>query len=117
MCSSDLEGNEQAIRRIIQNVIKNGLDHGNKEICISLRKEDKYAVLDFRNRMAENEVIDTEKIFERFYKADEARSRNSTGLGLSIAKGFVQKMGGHICAEAKGGWFMVSIYMKLKSAA
>ena len=82
-------GNEQAIRRSIQNIIKNGLDHGRKEICISLKKEKEYAILVFKNKMNENDVVDTDKIFERFYKVDEARSKNSTGLGLSIAKGFL----------------------------
>lgn len=106
-------GNEQAIRRIIQNVVKNGLDHGNREISISLRKENNDAILIFKNQMAETQQIDTEKIFERFYKADEARSKNSTGLGLSIAKGFLEKMDGAIFAEVDNGWFTIRIQMKL----
>lgn len=107
-----VSGNEQAIRRTVQNIIKNGLDHGNKEISISLKTEGNNAVLVFRNKMSENEVIDTERIFERFYKADEARSKNSTGLGLSIAKGFIEKMNGNIHAAVEGEWFSITIRMK-----
>ena len=35
--------------------------------------------------------IDVDKVFERFYKADEARSISSSGLGLSIAKELVRE--------------------------
>lgn len=106
-------GNEQAIRRSIQNIVKNGLDHGNQEIFISLKKEEKDAILIFKNKMAEDEQIDIEKIFERFYKADEARSKNSTGLGLSIAKRFLEKMHGEIFAEVDQGWFTIRIQMQV----
>lgn len=104
-----VSGNEPGIRRTIQNIVKNGLDHGNKEIHISLWKEEKEAVLIFKNKISEADAIDTDRIFERFYKADEARSKNSTGLGLSIAKGFMEKMGGSIGAETEGGWFSIWI--------
>ena len=38
------------------------------------------------------EKIEVEHVFDRFYKADEARSRSSTGLGLSIAKELTERM-------------------------
>ena len=49
------------------------------------------------------------RVFERFYKADKARSKSSTGLGLSTAKGFVEKMHGEIAAEIKEDWFCIKI--------
>ncbi len=106
-------GNEVAIRRVIQNVVKNGLDHGNKKIFITLKRENQYATLIFKNQVEGHEQIDTEKIFERFYKADEARSKNSTGLGLAIAKGFLEKMNGLILAEVEKDWFTITIQMKM----
>ena len=57
--------------------------------------------------------IDLQRVFERFYKADEARSKNSTGLGLSITKGFVLKMNGEISAQMKGDWFSIHISFPL----
>ena len=48
-----------------------------------------------------------ERLFERFYTVDKSRSNGSTGLGLTIAKEFVEKMGGSIEAELEDGRWLV----------
>lgn len=106
-------GNEQGLKRMICNIIKNGLDHGRKKIRISLKEENGQAILSFRNQTDHPEEIDVEKVFERFYKADEARSRNSAGLGLSIAKEFVLRMDGSIRAALEENWFVIEVTFPL----
>ena len=104
-----IQGNEPGLRRVIQNIIKNGLDHGEKSIKIQLSQVNDGVWLKISNRVANPEDIDTSQVFERFYKADAARSKNSTGLGLSIAKELVIRMNGRIDAKVEGDVFGIEI--------
>ena len=104
-----IHGNRQGLRRVIQNVIKNGLDHGEKQISIELERNQNQAVLRISNQVAHSEQINIAHVFERFYKADAARSKTSTGLGLSIARGLVKRMNGEIGAKIEENEFIVEM--------
>lgn len=116
--------NTQALKRVFQNVIKNGLVHGKSDIEIKLYTIDsgKNAGLDRENKVVnivvsntidDPENIDTSQVFERFYKADEARSVTSSGLGLSIAKELVERMGGKINAQIEDNRFCINISYRI----
>ena len=102
-----IHGNRQGLRRVIQNVIKNGLDHGEKKISIVLERDQNQAVLRISNQVTHPEQINIDQVFERFYKADVARSKTSTGLGLSIAKELVKRMNGEISAKTEKNEFII----------
>lgn len=106
-------GNSKAFKRVVQNIIKNALEHGKEKISISLHKEGEEAVIIFANEAEGTDMTDPEKVFDRFYKGDEARSKNSSGLGLSIAKGFITKMGAQIGAEFEDGLFSVTVRFRV----
>ena len=61
------------------------------------------------SRVAHSEQINIDHVFERFYKADAARSKTSTGLGLSIARGLVKRMNGEIGAKIEENEFIVEM--------
>ena len=104
-----ITANAQALRRVFQNVIKNALVHGQNSICIQMKQKNKIVHILVSNDVKNPDDIDVDKVFERFYKADEARSISSSGLGLSIAKELVERMGGSIEARLEGKRFVVEI--------
>ena len=106
-------GNEEAIRRSIQNLIKNALVHGHTHISLELFRQDNQAGFRCSNDVAHPEEIDIDRVFSRFYKADSARTHSSTGLGLSIAKGLTERMGGTISASLEDTVFTVQILLPL----
>ena len=95
--------------------IKNGLDHGEKKISIVLERKQEHAVLRISNQVIHSEQIDIEHVFDRFYKADVARSKTSTGLGLSIAKELVKRMNGEISAKIEKNEFAIELSFPLSS--
>lgn len=116
--------NTQALKRVFQNVIKNGLVHGKSDIEIKLYtidsgknagsdRENKVVNIVVSNTIDDPENIDTSQVFERFYKADEARSVTSSGLGLSIAKELVERMGGKIHAQIEDNRFCINISYRI----
>lgn len=83
--------------RIIQNLIKNTLTHGNegKYIGVFVKKENSKIYIDIADK---GQGIDKEHIpfiFDRLYKADNSRTKGG-GIGLAIAKELANKMNGNI---------------------
>ena len=94
---------KQALRIFVDNAVKYTPEGG--MITLSCRKEEKFCrmtVSDTGVGVAESEL---ERIFERFYRADEARSDRADGhgLGLSIARMIVRVHGGKIEVQSKKG--------------
>lgn len=116
--------NTQALKRVFQNVIKNGLVHGKNDIEIRLytkalgnvsdkNKGNRMVNISVSNTIENPENVDVSQVFERFYKADEARSVTSSGLGLSIAKELVERMDGKINAQIEDNRFCINISYRI----
>jgi two-component system phosphate regulon sensor histidine kinase PhoR len=96
-----------AMNQVFGNLIENALKYGpaGKSIRVGARlleSEVQFTVQDFGPGIAFEHLG---RIFERFYRIDKARSRDSggTGLGLAIVKHIVQAHGGRIWAESELG--------------
>lgn len=85
---------KQAVRILVDNAAKYTAD--GDEIILGLgRMEDGHPYLQVQDTGIGMAQADVEHMFERFYRADDARSYQGTGLGLSIAKWIVDKHRGH----------------------
>lgn len=91
----------QLLMNLIGNAVKYGKENGN--IWIGVRCDEGGARLYIRDDGMGIAKEDREHIFERFYRADKARDRSGSGLGLSITKWIVEMHGGQIWAESRPG--------------
>jgi two-component system, OmpR family, phosphate regulon sensor histidine kinase PhoR len=96
-----------AMNQVFGNLIENALKYGKsgKRILVGaqlLQDEVEFFVQDFGPGIASEHI---ERIFERFYRVDKARSRESggTGLGLAIVKHIALAHGGRVWAESELG--------------
>jgi two-component system phosphate regulon sensor histidine kinase PhoR len=96
-----------AMNQVFGNLIENALKYGKngKRIRVGARlleSEVEFTVKDFGTGIASEHL---NRIFERFYRVDKARSRESggTGLGLAIVKHIVLAHGGRVWAESELG--------------
>lgn len=108
-------GDKQALNRIFTNLIENIIKHGEGEVKISLKKKNKYIVMEFSNKAEELESKDVNRIFEKFFTKDRMRTGQNTGLGLAIVKLLVEKQGKKIGAEKVGNRLVINIIWSLES--
>ncbi|MER7694829.1 HAMP domain-containing sensor histidine kinase [Streptomyces sp. NPDC097610] len=81
-------GNPDAYERLLRNLIDNAARHAAHRIQITIRNQDAWIVLTVHDDGPGVPTEDAERIFERFVRLDDARSRDhgGTGLGLAIAR-------------------------------
>ena len=96
--------NGTQIERVLSNLISNALKYSDGDLAIAMTDE---GIITFSNRAKELDKLHVEKLFDRFYTVESAQ--NSTGLGLSIARKFVEENGGLITAEYDDDRLTISI--------
>lgn len=101
--------NDNALNRVLHNILKNILIHGEKSLKVVVDKDEDRVSITISNTYHNSENIDVERVFDRFYMADQARLKDSTGLGLSIAKELMLKMGGSIKARIEKNIFTIEL--------
>ncbi|MEU9409889.1 HAMP domain-containing sensor histidine kinase [Streptomyces sp. NPDC048281] len=81
-------GNPDEYERLLRNLVDNAARHAAHRIQITVRNEDEWVVLTVHDDGPGVPAEDAERIFERFVRLDDARSRDhgGTGLGLAIAR-------------------------------
>ena len=92
---------QQVLVNLIHNAIKFTPPGGRIEV--SAHAEEKFVIFSVQDSGIGIPPDDLARIFERFYKADRARTSGGTGLGLSICRHLVEAHGGKIWAESRPG--------------
>lgn len=106
----------RGLEQVLANLLDNAVTYSNAggHIAVSCWREGSKAFIAIQDTGIGIPAQDQNRIFERFYRVDSARSRalGGTGLGLSIVKHIVQSMGGSVSLESevgKGSRFVVSL--------
>lgn len=95
-----------ALNRVFSNILGNALKYSDGDLTVVMSED---GSITFSNHATELDVLTVARLFDRFYTVEA--SRNSTGLGLSIARILTERMGGRLEAVFENG--VLSIQMKL----
>lgn len=92
-----------AVRNILDNAVRYSSQGGS--VSVSVRPEGEVVVIGITDTGEGIPTRDTERVFERFYRVDSARSRatGGTGLGLAIVKHVAESHGGSVSLESELG--------------
>jgi two-component system phosphate regulon sensor histidine kinase PhoR len=95
----------ERVREVVTNLVHNAIKFtpAGGQVTISAHVAGEEVIISVQDTGTGIPADDLPRIFERFYKADRARSGGGTGLGLSIARHIVQGHGGRIWAESVEG--------------
>ncbi|MFI8929640.1 sensor histidine kinase [Streptomyces sp. NPDC053474] len=104
--SVEVAGSRGQLARVLGNLVTNAQRHARARITVATRTEGAWAVLEVADDGSGVPAAERERIFERFVRLDDARSRDEggAGLGLAIARDVAARHGGTLTAdEAPGG--------------
>ena len=103
----DLYGDKAAVGQLLSVLLDNAIRYSdeNGDIRLSIYKKKNKPRIEVFNTCHYDTPPDTNRLFDRFYRPDESRSRETggTGVGLSIAKAVVTAHGGTISASCPSG--------------
>ncbi|HWB22368.1 MAG TPA: ATP-binding protein [Gaiellaceae bacterium] len=96
-------GAPEKIERVLSNLLANALRHtpASGSITIAARPRGSHTLVAVEDTGPGIRPEDTTRVFDRFWRADRARSSAGSGLGLAIAKGLIDAQGGTIWAEKR----------------
>ena len=96
--------NRSELARVFSNLLNNAVKYSDGDLEITLSDTGK---ITFSNTAKELSTVEVEQLFDRFYTVETAH--HSTGLGLSIARTLVERMGGTITADYNDGRLTIII--------
>ena len=95
----------EALGRVYRNLIANALRHGGGGLTISGQDQ----TICFSNELPPGSKPDPERLFDRFYQSSPDRAAGGAGLGLSIVRELMERMGGQASAQIMGNELQISL--------
>ncbi len=95
----------EALGRVYRNLIANALRHGGGGLTISGQDQ----TICFSNELPPGPKPDPERLFDRFYQSSPDRAAGGAGLGLSIVRELMERMGGQASAQIMGNEPQISL--------
>jgi two-component system OmpR family sensor kinase len=109
-----IEADKAAITKLVWILVDNALRHGSGTVELELATHDGVAVLTVADRGPGLAEADLDHVFDRFYRADAARSAPGSGLGLAIARSIVEAHHGTVgAANRPGGGAVFEVLLPL----
>lgn len=100
------QSNRAALVRILENLMSNAVKYSDGDLNIELTSE---GIIRFSNHSVSLDEVAVSRLFERFYTVENGK--NSTGLGLAIAKALGEEIGAQLTADIRGGLFTVELIL------
>ncbi len=106
--------NTRQMVRVFQNLLDNARRYAHRSAPVTVTAQDAGRLhICITNRVADPHGIEPDRIFERFYCGDRARSApQSSGLGLAIVKRIVELHGGEVNASLQGQELSIHVFLK-----
>lgn len=100
-----VQGNKDALQRILFNLISNGIRYGadGKYLGVSVRSDEKHVFIDITDKGKGIEKAFAKTVFDRLFTMEDSRNREiqGNGLGLTIAKNLTEQLGGELLLESE----------------
>lgn len=98
IAAARVRGDERLLRRAVDNLVRNAVRHATSTVRVTTGEQDDHAIVRVADDGPGIAVPDRERVFERFTRLDDARSRDEggTGLGLAICRDVVRAHGGTV---------------------
>ena len=109
--SAFIKGDKERLFQVFENLINNSIKYANTNIDINLEENNNNYIVNIKDYGPGIDDKDLPFIFEKFYRGNNSKEKQGTGLGLYIVKYMMEKMNGKVELENKDG-LLVKLFFK-----